>query len=86
MVDVLFIVIGKFANNPVPQAWSPTTRHPYNANAGTADAVLSEQFKLHLHRGISYLAGDKKNKTINGLLGGFRSTLRIDSPDHNQNS
>jgi DNA sulfur modification protein DndE len=33
------------------------------------DAVLSEQFKLHLHRGISYLAGDKNTKTIDGFLG-----------------
>lgn len=32
------------------------------------DDVLATQFRLHLHRGISYLAGDKKLKDIGGLF------------------
>lgn len=31
--------------------------------------MLAEQFKLHLHRGIGYLAADKNVKSIAGLLG-----------------
>lgn len=27
---------------------------------GVADAALDEQFRLHLHRGIAYLAGDRR--------------------------
>lgn len=33
------------------------------------DDVLAEQFLLHLHRGISYLAGDRDRRSIAGLLG-----------------
>lgn len=36
---------------------------------GTASDVLGKQFKLHLHRGISFLAADKKIKNIQGLFG-----------------
>lgn len=32
------------------------------------DHTLGEQFKLHLHRGISYLAGNKKIKGVHDLL------------------
>jgi DNA sulfur modification protein DndE len=35
---------------------------------GTSNTVLANQFKLHLHRGIGYLAADKSIKNINGLL------------------
>ena len=35
---------------------------------GTTDEVLSAQFRLHLHRGIGYLAADKDLKSIQGLL------------------
>lgn len=35
---------------------------------GTADEVLSTQFRLHLHRGIAYLAADKRLKNIADLL------------------
>jgi DNA sulfur modification protein DndE len=37
----------------------------------TAD-VLAEQFRLHLHRGIGYLAGDPDVRSISGLV---RKTL-----------
>ncbi len=30
--------------------------------------ILAEQFRLHLHRGIAYLAGDKTIKTIEDLI------------------
>lgn len=33
----------------------------------TADA-LAKQFRLHLHRGISYLVGTEDTKTLNGLI------------------
>ena len=35
---------------------------------GTTDEVLSTQFRLHLHRGIAYLAAEKRFKTISDLL------------------
>lgn len=35
---------------------------------GTKDAVLAKQFRLHLHRGISYLAGDKQMTGIAELI------------------
>ena len=34
----------------------------------TADA-LAEQFRLHLHRGISYLVGSEHTRTLGGLIG-----------------
>jgi DNA sulfur modification protein DndE len=35
---------------------------------GTNDEVLSTQFRLHLHRGIAYLATDRRLKSISELL------------------
>lgn len=32
------------------------------------DATLNEQFKLHLHRGISYLAANKEIRRIDDLI------------------
>jgi DNA sulfur modification protein DndE len=37
-------------------------------NLGTSDEVLATQFRLHLHRGIGYLAADKNIKSIPALL------------------
>lgn len=34
---------------------------------GTDDATLHEQFRLHLHRGLGYLAADKAIRGISGL-------------------
>ena len=36
---------------------------------GTSDDVLALQFRLHLHRGISYLAADRRLKSIRNLFG-----------------
>ena len=33
-----------------------------------ADEAIIQQFKLHLHRGISYLAGDPRATSIAGLI------------------
>jgi len=35
---------------------------------GTGNEVLSAQFRLHLHRGIGYLAADRQVKDISSLL------------------
>lgn len=35
---------------------------------GTKPNVLTQQFRLHLHRGISYLAGNKKLREIHDLI------------------
>jgi DNA sulfur modification protein DndE len=35
---------------------------------GTDDATLAQQFRLHLHRGIAYLAGNKKLRSIEDLV------------------
>lgn len=34
----------------------------------TDDASLAEQFKIHLHRGIAYLAGNKKVKGVKEMV------------------
>ena len=36
---------------------------------GTGAEVLAQQFRLHLHRGIAYLAGNRDLRRIEGLLG-----------------
>jgi DNA sulfur modification protein DndE len=36
---------------------------------GTDEDTLAKQFRLHLHRGISYLAGDKELTNLSALLG-----------------
>lgn len=35
---------------------------------GVSDDVLAAQFRLHLHRGIGYLAADRRIKDISSLL------------------
>ncbi len=40
----------------------------YNDNLGTDKETLATQFRLHLHRGIGYLAGDPKLKKIEDLI------------------
>ena len=35
---------------------------------GTDNEVLASQFRLHLHRGISYLAAERNIKNISGLV------------------
>ena len=35
---------------------------------GSSPHTLAEQFRLHLHRGIAYLAGDKKLRRIEDLI------------------
>jgi DNA sulfur modification protein DndE len=35
---------------------------------GTDDETVVTQFKLHLHRGIAYLAGDRRLRESGGLL------------------
>lgn len=35
---------------------------------GTSDEVAATQFRLHLHRGIGYLAADRKIKNISDLI------------------
>jgi DNA sulfur modification protein DndE len=35
---------------------------------GTSNEVLSNQFRLHLHRGIGYLVADRQIKNISGLI------------------
>jgi DNA sulfur modification protein DndE len=40
----------------------------YNDNLGTDTETLVTQFRLHLHRGIGYLAGDPNIKKIEDLI------------------
>lgn len=35
---------------------------------GTDPETLAQQFRMHLHRGISYLAGNKNLRSINDLV------------------
>jgi DNA sulfur modification protein DndE len=41
----------------------------HNDGLGTDKETLANQFRLHLHRGIGYLAGDPNIKKIEDLLG-----------------
>ena len=36
---------------------------------GTSDEVLARQFRLHLHRGIAYLAAPQTIRSIGDLIG-----------------
>jgi DNA sulfur modification protein DndE len=40
----------------------------YNDGLGTDKETLATQFRLHLHRGIGYLAGDANIKKIEDLI------------------
>lgn len=40
----------------------------YEDGLGSEPATIAKQFRLHLHRGISYLAGNKKLKKIDDLV------------------
>jgi len=40
----------------------------YNDGLGTDKEVLAQQFKLHLHRGIAYLAGDPDLRKVEDLV------------------
>jgi DNA sulfur modification protein DndE len=40
----------------------------YNDGLGTDKETLIQQFRLHLHRGIGYLAGDQNIKKIEDLI------------------
>lgn len=40
----------------------------YNDNLGTDHETLATQFRLHLHRGIGYLAGDPNLKKTEDLI------------------
>ncbi|MGL5080676.1 MAG: DNA sulfur modification protein DndE [Microcoleaceae cyanobacterium] len=40
----------------------------YNDGLSTDQETLAEQLKLHLHRGIGYLAGDSNLKTIEDFV------------------
>ena len=35
---------------------------------GTSPEVLAQQFRLHLHRGIAYLAGNRKLRRVDDLI------------------
>jgi DNA sulfur modification protein DndE len=45
----------------------------YQDGLGTDKEVLARQFRLHLHRGIGYLAGDPNLKKIDDLVGLIRA-------------
>ncbi len=40
----------------------------YQDGLGTQPEILSQQFRLHLHRGIGYLAGDPNLRQIEDLV------------------
>ncbi|MBE9079171.1 DNA sulfur modification protein DndE [Romeria aff. gracilis LEGE 07310] len=40
----------------------------HDENLGTEPEILAEQLRLHLHRGIGYLAGDPKIKSLEDLI------------------
>ena len=48
--------------------WALLKQRCLSDGFGMDDDTLTLQFKLHLHRGIGYLAGDKKLRSIGALL------------------
>jgi DNA sulfur modification protein DndE len=47
----------------------------YQDGLGTDQETLATQFRLHLHRGIGYLAGDSNLENLEGLIAlGLKST------------
>ena len=52
----------------------------HNDGLGTDKEILASQFRLHLHRGIGYLAGDPNIKKIEDLL-----QIALVSPNNTNN-
>ena len=52
----------------------------YNDGLGTDKEILASQFRLHLHRGIGYLAGDPNIKKIEDLI-----QIALVSPNNTNN-
>lgn len=48
--------------------WALMTQRCQNDGLATDAESVSEQFRLHLHRGIGYLFGDPQLKSLPGLL------------------
>jgi DNA sulfur modification protein DndE len=48
--------------------WALLKERCRHDNLGTSSDILAAQFRLHLHRGIGYLAADKTIKNISALL------------------
>ena len=46
----------------IVQAWCEENGVPQTPEA------IAEQFRLHLHRGITYLVGSEETKTLSGLI------------------
>ena len=51
-----------------PLFWAALTQRCHEDGRQLSDEVLAEQFRLHLHRGISYLAGEKSLSGIEDLI------------------
>lgn len=49
--------------------WALMLQRCQNDGLGTDTETVAEQFRLHLHRGIGYLFGDPRLKSLPGLLG-----------------
>jgi DNA sulfur modification protein DndE len=48
--------------------WIALKQRCHNDGLGTDKETLTTQFRLHLHRGIGYLAGDLRLKKIENLV------------------
>ena len=44
------------------------TQRCHDDGLGTDSETVAEQFRLHLHRGVGYLFGDPRLKSLDGLL------------------
>ena len=70
--------IGKLSNvemswstfgGPTADVYADILRAWCDANGiPQSPAMLAEQFRLHLHRGITYLVGSEDTRTLNGLV------------------
>lgn len=48
--------------------WGLVKERCHKDGLGTDEDTLAQQFRLHLHRGLAYLAADKSITNISGLL------------------
>ena len=57
--------------------WALLKQRCQQDGLGTDEETLAEQFRLHLHRGIGYLAGDRRMKSVDDLV--RRAVANVDT-------
>lgn len=64
-----------FAGNHGSELWALLRYRCHQDGLALSDDVLTQQFRLHLHRGIGYLVGDLRVSDVAGL-----ASLALEEP------